>query len=86
MDPVGELFQPGNDCVIIEKKIAKGRRAVAGDDGGSADAGEADTAFGLFLVIEPITIFRHAIFRVCRLMACAHQTISNGEMFELEWL
>ena len=46
----------------------------------------ADAALGLFGVVEPVALLRHAVVGIGRLVRGRHQPVAQGEMFEGEGL
>ena len=86
MHVVGQFLQPRHAFVLVEKDVAERLRTVRRDDRRAADHGERDAALGLFGVIEPVALFRHAVLGVGRLMGGRHQPVAQGQAAQLEGL
>ena len=83
---VGQLLQPRHAFVLVEKDVAERLRTVGRDHRRAADHGERDAALGLFGVVEPVALLRHAVVGVGRLMRGRHQAVAQGQAAQLEWL
>ncbi len=82
---IGDLAQPRHDLVSIDMEIAECRRTVARDDRRAGGHGQRHAALGLFSMVEPVALFRHAIFRIGRLMARRHDPVLQGQVLEPVW-
>ena len=82
MHGVSERSEMGDDLVAPELDIAEGLRAILRDDRGTANHCERDATLGLLLVIEAITLLRHAVFGIGGFMRSRHEAIAKHEMFQ----
>ena len=82
----GDRGQPRNHLVGGQVDIAERGGGVLGHDGRTADHRQTDTAAGLFPVIEPVAVLRHAELGVGGLVRGRDDAVAQREAAELEWL
>ena len=80
---VGKLPQPRHDLVAIGLQIAECGRAVARHDRRARGHRQRHAALGLFGVIEPVALLRHAVLGIGRLVAGRHDAVLQRQVLEL---
>jgi len=80
VDPIGQALKPRNNAVITRVELAEDGGAVWGNVGRTTDDGQAQTAFGLFLMIKPVAVTRVAVFDIGRCVGRANNPIAQAQV------
>jgi hypothetical protein len=83
---VRQAAQPRHDLVLVGEQVAEHRRRVGRDHRRARGHRQRDAALGLFHVVQPVAVLRHAVLAVVRLVRGAHQPVAQRQVAELERL
>ena len=71
-----------HNLILVGQQVAKGGRAVGGDQRRACRHGQRHAAARLFAVVKPIPLARHSAFGIGRLMRGRHDAVFQHQMFE----
>ena len=83
---VGEPLDPGDDLVHVREEVPERRRAVGAHHGGAGGHGEGHASLGLLGVVGRVTLLRHTVLAVGRLVRGAHDAVLQPEVLQLKRL